>query len=118
MTFSDNMWHRLIATEESLLLRWKLERLSVAEKLRQLYAFEAQAQALELQGFEAAPEVVARAAPRRIPVEVAWRGYMGAYSCHHVGDLAILGVTIHISCKQSKRIQMKGCGPGLAGILV
>lgn len=55
--------------EESLLLRWKLERLSVAEKLRQLYAFEAQAQALELQGFEAAPEAVARAAPRRIPVE-------------------------------------------------
>lgn len=50
----------------------------MAEKLRQLYAFEAQAQALELQGFEAAPEVVARAAPRRIPVEVAWRGYMGA----------------------------------------
>ena len=84
------MWHRLIATEESLLLRWKLERLSVAEKLRQLYAFEAQAQALELQGFEAAPEAVARAAPRRIPVEVAWRGYMV-----HIAAtmLAILGVT-------------------------
>ena len=45
----------------------------MAEKLRQLYAFEAQAQALELQGFEPpqAPEAL-EAAPRRIPMEVAW----------------------------------------------
>ena len=112
MTFSDNMWHRLIATEESLLLRWKLERLSVAEKLRQLYAFEAQAQALELQGFEAAPEALARAAPRRIPVEVAWRGYTGAYSCHHVSDFGSHDSYI------LQTIQVKGCGQGLVGILV
>lgn len=50
--------------QESLLLRWKVERLRSAEPLRKLYALEAENGPVE-------PMVIS--APRRIDVEEAWK---------------------------------------------